>query len=112
VAHRATLVQVLWNVLENAARFVPDIRTPRVVVRAEARDPFIRVWIEDNGIGIAPEHRERVFLMFERLHSGAGGGTGVGLAMVKKAVERMGGRVGVDSELGVGSRFWIELPRG
>jgi signal transduction histidine kinase len=111
VAHRATLVQVLWNVLENAARFVPEARIPRIVVRAEERDSFVRVWVEDNGIGIAPEHRDRVFLMFQRLHAGTGGGTGVGLAMVKKAIERMGGDVGVESELGTGSRFWLELPR-
>jgi signal transduction histidine kinase len=70
-----------------------------------------RLWIEDNGIGIAPEHQDRIFGVFERLQaSEAFPGTGMGLAIVRKGIERMGGAVGVESELGVGSRFWIELP--
>ncbi|MCU0541368.1 MAG: CHASE3 domain-containing protein [Oscillatoriaceae cyanobacterium Prado104] len=70
----------------------------------------IRLWVEDNGIGIAPEHQERIFLVFERLHGiESYPGTGIGLAIVCKGVERMGGRVGVESQLGQGSRFWIEL---
>ena len=73
---------------------------------------FVRLWIEDNGIGIAPEYHERIFRMFERLHgAGVYPGTGIGLAIVKKASERMGGSVGVESELGRGSRFWITLRR-
>jgi signal transduction histidine kinase len=68
--------------------------------------------VEDNGIGIAPEHRARIFKVFERLHpADRYPRTGVGLAIVRKAVERRGGSVGVKSEPGVGSRFWIELPR-
>jgi signal transduction histidine kinase len=71
----------------------------------------VRIWVEDNGIGIAPEHQGRIFGLFERLHSGgAYSGTGVGLAIVRKGAERMGGRVGVDSKVGKGSRFWVELP--
>jgi signal transduction histidine kinase len=67
--------------------------------------------VEDNGIGIDPTHQERVFGVFERLHQNdAYPGTGIGLAIVRKAVERMGGRVGVRSTPGEGSRFWIELP--
>ena len=64
----------------------------------------------DNGIGIAGEHQDRIFGVFQRLHSLADyPGTGIGLAIVKRAVERMGGRVGVDSAAGKGSRFWIEF---
>jgi signal transduction histidine kinase len=71
----------------------------------------VRLWVEDNGIGIAPEHRQRIFKVFERLHGEESyPGTGIGLAIVKKGVERMGGRVGVESDPGHGSRFWIELP--
>src|SRR5262249_16813295 len=72
----------------------------------------IRFWFEDNGIGLAPESQQRVFGMFQRLNrADLYEGTGIGLAIVRKAVERMGGRVGVESELGKGSRFWVELKR-
>ncbi|MFN3484690.1 MAG: sensor histidine kinase, partial [Planctomycetota bacterium] len=67
--------------------------------------------VEDTGIGVPREYWERIFRLFERLHTTQEyPGTGVGLAIVQKAVERMGGRVGVESEPGKGSRFWIELP--
>jgi signal transduction histidine kinase len=70
----------------------------------------IRLWVQDNGIGIPLEHRGRLFGIFERLHPGAAyPGSGIGLAIVKKAIERMGGRTGVESEPGKGSRFWVEL---
>jgi PAS domain S-box-containing protein len=71
---------------------------------------IIRLWVEDNGIGIAPEHQKRIFRVFERLHGiESYPGTGIGLAIVKKGADRMGGQVGVESQLGQGSRFWIQL---
>jgi PAS domain S-box-containing protein len=71
---------------------------------------IIRLWVEDNGIGIAPEHQKRIFRVFERLHGiESYPGTGIGLAIVKKGADRMGGHVGVESQLGQGSRFWIQL---
>ncbi|MCC5641028.1 sensor histidine kinase [Nostoc sp. CHAB 5844] len=73
---------------------------------------WIKLWIADNGIGIAPEHQERIFRVFERLHGiEVYPGTGIGLAIVRKALERMGGLYGVESQLGAGSRFWIALPK-
>jgi len=109
--NRALLTQVISNLLGNAVKFVPRDKEPRSIVRAETRDDKIRLWVEDNGIGIASEHREKIFGLFQRLHRpDEYAGTGVGLAIVKKAVERMGGTVGVESEPGHGSRFWIELP--
>src|SRR5437870_225258 len=113
VAHGPTLTQVLANLLANGIKFVPPGRTPEVRVRAERRDGGgrVRLGVEDNGIGIAPEHHERIFRVFERLHRAADyPGTGIGLAIVRKAMERMGGSVGVESGVGRGSRFWIELP--
>ncbi len=73
---------------------------------------FVRLWIEDNGIGIAPEHQQRIFNVFERLHTQESyPGSGIGLAIVRKGVERMGGQVGVESIEGQGSRFWIQLQK-
>jgi PAS domain S-box-containing protein len=81
--------------------------------KANEDDRLIRLWVEDNGIGIAPEHQKRIFRVFERLHGiESYPGTGIGLAIVQKGVDRMGGQVGVESQLGQGSRFWIELRKG
>jgi PAS domain S-box-containing protein len=111
IGHRATLVQVLINLLSNALKFVAPGTEPQVRVFAEARGGRVRLWVDDNGLGIASEHHKRIFLPFERLHGlELYPGTGIGLAIVRKGVERMGGSAGVDSELGRGSRFWIELP--
>lgn len=111
VGHEATLAQVIANLLGNGIKFVPPDRTPEIRVRAERRDGTVRLWVEDNGIGIAPEHHDRVFRIFERLHGTDDfPGTGIGLAIVRKGVERMGGRVGLDSKVGGGSRFWVDLP--
>jgi PAS domain S-box-containing protein len=111
-----SLELVVQNLLTNALKFVPVGTRPRVRVWAEKLPPrdegitFVRLWVADNGIGIAPEHQERIFGMFQRLHSEASyPGTGIGLAIVKKAVGRMGGTVGVKSSLGSGSRFWVDL---
>jgi signal transduction histidine kinase len=110
MGHPATLSQVLTNLLGNGLKFVPPERTPELRVHAERHNGLVRVWVEDNGIGIAPEHQARIFRVFERLHSNDDyPGTGIGLAIVRKAVERMGGQVGVESSLGHGSRFWVEL---
>ena len=109
-AHRSTLVQVVTNLLTNAIVYVAPGAAPRIRARAEEQGDRARLWIEDQGIGIAPEHQERIFDVFERLHgSETYPGTGIGLAIVRKGVERMGGNVGVESAPGAGSRFWIEL---
>jgi PAS domain S-box-containing protein len=113
IGEPAALMQVLINLLSNAVKFSALDRVPEVTVTAEKRGGYVRLTIADNGIGIAPEHRERIFRVFERLHGQESyPGTGIGLAIVRKAMERMNGRCGVESTLGAGSRFWIELPAG
>jgi PAS domain S-box-containing protein len=109
LADPVLLTQVFTNLLSNALKFVPRGSAPRVKIRAEAMNGMERIWIEDNGIGIDTRFKERLFRVFERLDSDYPG-TGVGLAIVKRAVERMGGRVGFESGKDRGSRFWIELP--
>lgn len=105
------LSQIIGNLLINAAKFTSPVRAAHIAVHAERRANTVRIWVEDNGIGIAPENHDRIFTVFGRLHGQeAFPGTGVGLAIVKAGVERMEGRYGLDSTLGKGSRFWIELP--
>ncbi|HWI57170.1 MAG TPA: PAS domain-containing sensor histidine kinase, partial [Bacillota bacterium] len=111
VGNEAALTQCFANLLGNAVKFVAVGTRPQVQVRAEPREGCWRVWVEDNGIGICPEDQERIFEMFQRLDQGNYEGTGIGLAIVRKTVERMGGRLGVESEPGKGSRFWVELKR-
>ena len=105
------LHQALIEIIKNALTFVKRDVTPQVRLWAEMRGASARLWIEDNGIGIKPGYCERIFRVFERLHpAGEYPGTGIGLAIVWKAMERMKGAVGVESEPGKGSRFWVELP--
>ena len=78
---------------------------------SELRGDQVRLWVEDNGIGIKPEHQDRLFGMFERLDvKQQYEGTGIGLAIVRKSLEKMGGASGVESDGINGSKFWIQLP--
>lgn len=109
LAHEPTLAQVVFNLASNSLKFAAAEVPPRVRLRAEDRAEFVRVWVEDNGIGIAPDHQRQIFRLFTRLHGEKYPGTGIGLAIVQKGVERMGGRSGVESAAGQGARFWFEL---
>lgn len=110
LAHPTLLSQVLVNLFSNAAKFVaPGVR-PLIHVSAVEHAGRVRVTVRDNGIGIRPELQSRLFRVFERLHTDQGfEGTGIGLAIVRRAVERMGGRTGAESDGTHGSLFWIEL---
>ncbi|HTG44556.1 MAG TPA: PAS domain-containing sensor histidine kinase, partial [Verrucomicrobiae bacterium] len=110
LGYEVALSQCLSNLLCNALKFVPKGVVPRVKVWTEQTNGQLRLWVQDNGIGIAPKDQKRIFDDFSRVHSAeVYEGSGLGLSMVKRAVEAMGGTVGVDSELGRGSRFWIKL---
>lgn len=110
IAHETSLAQALTNLLTNAAKFVRPGERPKITVRTERRGDRVRVWIEDNGIGIPRSDQERLFRIFERAPAAqAYDGTGVGLAIVRKVIERSGGACGVESDGVNGSRFWIEL---
>jgi signal transduction histidine kinase len=117
VGNKAGLTQCFSNLIGNALKFVPPNQEPDVRIWAESmKSPepngvetaWVRVCVEDKGIGISARMLPRIFSMFTR-GSSQHEGTGIGLALVRKVVERMGGRVGVESTPGQGSRFWLEL---
>ncbi|XPJ79140.1 sensor histidine kinase [Klebsiella pneumoniae] len=116
-ANKAACMQIFQNLLSNAVKFAKPGVQPSIRIWTEiwhagyGETKFARIWIEDNGIGIPPEQLQRIFKPFERLHGMSEyPGSGIGLAVVDKAVRRMGGRCGVESEVNAGSRFWVELP--
>jgi signal transduction histidine kinase len=106
-----TLLKIaLTNLLSNAIKFVPEGVEPEITVSASVRKDLCRIEIDDNGVGISQVDQQRIFMPFVRIYSDQEfPGIGLGLPSVRKAVELMGGRVGVESEPGRGSRFWIEL---
>jgi signal transduction histidine kinase len=92
-------------------KFASKNRPLQIHIRTEPHQNQVRLVVEDNGIGILPEHQSRVWGMFERIHpQHLYEGTGIGLAIVRKTVERMNGTMGVVSDGATGSTFWIELP--
>lgn len=109
---RTIVDQLVLNLLSNAVKFVSPGVVPQVAVFTDTTDSTVRLNVRDNGIGIPPEYHERIFRVFERLKSEHRvPGTGVGLAIVARAAERLGGRAGVESEPGRGSTFWVEFKR-
>jgi signal transduction histidine kinase len=113
LGHGVSLTQCVTNLLDNAVKFVAPGVKPQVRIRGETGDGWVRLWFADNGIGIDQQARRRLFEMFQRVHNNSQEyeGTGIGLAIVRKAVERMNGQVGVESEPGKGSQFWLQLPK-
>lgn len=109
-ANPTLLKMALVNLLSNALKFVAPGVQPKVILSAQAPGAVCRIEVQDNGIGIAPEDQPRLFTPFVQLHGIEEYlGIGLGLATVRKAVELMGGRVGLESSPGRGSTFWIEL---
>ena len=108
-ADRTLLSRVVENLISNATKFVPADRTPEIHIRARSHDHHVRLEIQDNGVGIAEVDKARAFRAFERLDPAHFQGTGVGLSIVCKSVERMGGEVGITSTVGEGSTFHVLL---
>ena len=104
------LKQVLLNLMSNAVKFNCEQGSVTLVYRA-TDDGMLRIGVVDTGPGIAPEQQSQLFQPFARLDADKKGidGTGIGLAISKRMIELMGGRIGVASEPGQGSEFWIEL---
>jgi signal transduction histidine kinase len=107
------LREALAQLLANALKFTRAGAAARVRVRSVTSDDRVRVYVEDEGIGVPEEQRRRIFEVFERLHPDSEyQGTGIGLALVAKVVERLDGAAGVEPNVPEGSRFWVELPKG
>jgi PAS domain S-box-containing protein len=110
-ARELILRQALINLVGNSLKFMLEGQKPEIKIWAEtSHDQMVRIHVQDNGIGIAAENLEKIFLPFERLHGiSEYPGSGIGLAFVKRAIDRMGGKVGVRSTPNQGSHFWLEL---
>jgi signal transduction histidine kinase len=109
-ADRTLLAQVFQNLIGNAIKFRRQM-PPVITVTAESNPREWRFRVSDNGIGIAAEHAENIFAVFQRLHARSEyPGNGIGLSICKKIVERYGGRIWVKSEIGIGSTFVFTIP--
>lgn len=108
MGNEAALTQCFSNLLTNALRFAEPSRPVQIRIWAEEQGEQARLYFQDNGVGIPAELHTRIFELFQRA-SETGEGTGIGLPIVKRSVERMGGRVGVTSTPGNGSTFWLEV---
>jgi light-regulated signal transduction histidine kinase (bacteriophytochrome) len=111
LADAAQLTQVFQNLISNAIKFRREA-PPEIHIRGETLDCHVQITVSDNGIGIEPEHAERIFSIFQRLHTqDTYPGTGIGLAICQRIVHRHGGDIWVESEPGQGSRFYFTWPR-
>jgi PAS domain S-box-containing protein len=108
MGNESLLTQCFSNLMGNAVKFVAPGVKPRIRIWADTNGTMARIFVEDNGIGIPKHAQSRLFGMFQKLDNQYEG-TGIGLAIVRKVAQRMGGNVGVQSEAGRGSRFWVEL---
>jgi signal transduction histidine kinase len=113
LANRSALIQVFVNLFSNSLKFARSDTRPEIKIWPEDSDRCVKLWFQDNGLGIAPEDREKVFQPFHQLQTDrvAYSGTGIGLAIVRSALDRMGGTVGIASHEGPGTLLWLSLPK-
>jgi signal transduction histidine kinase len=106
------LTQSLRNYIDNAVKFSGKVANPRIEVGSKETVKNFVVWVRDNGVGFDMKYHDRIFNIFQRLNPGEEyPGTGIGLAIVRKAMERMGGRAWAESQPGHGSIFYLEIPK-
>jgi PAS domain S-box-containing protein len=111
-ADREGLAMALRNLLDNALKFTQETEVPSIEIGGHETETFCILWVRDNGIGFDMKYHDRILEMFQRLHRAEEyPGTGIGLAIVHKAMQRMGGRVWAESEQGKGSTFYLEVPK-
>jgi signal transduction histidine kinase len=106
------LTQALKNYLDNAIKFTKDVTNPRIEIGSEESRDSCRIWVRDNGVGFDNKYKDRIFDIFQRLNRSEDyPGTGIGLAIVRKSMERMGGRAWGEGEPGRGATFYLEIPK-
>ena len=104
--------QLFQNLISNALKFQKEDNTPKIIITSEEKEDEYIISIKDNGIGIKPEYKDRIFVIFQRLHARTEyEGTGIGLALCYKIMQRMGGKIWVESELGEGATFYFNFPK-
>jgi PAS domain S-box-containing protein len=112
VSYKTPLFQVFYNLIGNALKYRSENEIPVIEIKCAEIDGFWQFSVEDNGIGIDPTHHERIFTIFKRLHGkGKYEGTGMGLAIVKKIIDNLGGKVWVDSVKDKGAKFYFTIPK-
>ena len=112
MADASSLTQVLRNLLDNALKFTETVAETQIEIGGEENAETQRLWVRDNGVGFDMQYHSRIFEIFQRLHRAEDfPGTGIGLAIVRKALERMGGRVWAESQPGAGAIFYLEFRR-
>jgi signal transduction histidine kinase len=112
LADASGLAQAVRNYLDNAIKFTRKVDDPHIEVGSEESDKSCLLWVRDNGIGFDMKYHDRIFDIFQRLNiSEEYPGTGIGLAIVRKAMERIGGRAWAISEPGHGATFYLEIPK-
>jgi light-regulated signal transduction histidine kinase (bacteriophytochrome) len=106
------LAMALRNLLDNALKFTQPVEHPLITIEGSESETDCLLWIRDNGVGFEMKFHDRIFDIFQRLHRAEDySGTGIGLAIVRKVMERMGGRAWAESEPGNGSTFYLEIPK-